>query len=66
MTCPACGNLVPAEPIVLNLALCPSCLASLVIVDGGCRRATGEDTTGLADRDLAALRKARKRLREVA
>lgn len=65
MTCPACGNLVPGDPVVRNVTIC-ACLVSLVIEGGACRRATGDDTGALDERELAALRKRRKQLREAA
>lgn len=66
MTCPNCGNLVPPDPIVQNLTICPSCLRSLAIdgTDGvGIRLATAADTTVLSDYDLAAIKKARATFR---
>ncbi len=67
MTCPNCGNLVPPDPIVQNLTICPSCLRSLVIdgTDGvSLRLATGAETTILSEHDLATLKNARAALRK--
>lgn len=64
MLCPACGNLVPPDPILSTLTICPSCLSSLVIEGESCRRAVSTDTAVLDEAQLATLRKARKRYRE--
>lgn len=64
MTCPACGNAVPDEPVLDTLTICPTCLASLVREGYHYRRAVAEDTLYLTDPELAALRKARKQARE--
>lgn len=64
MTCPACGSLVPPEPILDALTICPTCLSSLVVEGESCRRATAEDTVQLSDAQLATVRKARKWFRE--
>lgn len=66
MTCPNCGHDVPLEPLVAGVTICPSCLASLVMEGYHYRRAVASDTTAMADEDLAALRKLRKRYREAA
>lgn len=65
LVCPACGQPVPDAPIVAGLSVCPNpaCLASLVLEGVQYRRATGADTTVLSDRELTALRQARKRYR---
>lgn len=66
MSCPACGNLVPPEPILDALTICPSCLSSLVLEGESCRRAVSTDTAVLSEAQLAQLRKARKQYREAA
>lgn len=66
MSCPACGNLVPREPVVDAVGICPSCLASVVLTGEAVRRATAEDTVGLTESQLAKLRTVRKRYRETA
>lgn len=69
MTCPNCGNLVPPDPVVQNLTVCPSCWRSLAIdgTDGvGLRLATGNDTTALTDAEITTLRNARKAVRTTA
>ena len=64
MTCPFCGKDLPVDPIVNKLVICPICLRSVVIDGDTARLATGADTTGLNDPDLAKLRKARAAARK--
>lgn len=66
MTCPACGNTADTEPVVGVLAICPYCLASLVVEGYHYRRATAGDTVTLSEAELAQLRKARKQHRQAA
>lgn len=68
VTC-LCGTALTDDP-VLNVAICPNCLRSLVIeppaTEGDAptvRYALGADTTRLAESDLTKLRALRARYR---
>ena len=55
---------MPDDPIVNNLAICPTCLRTLLFVGAAARLATGAETTVLSDHDLGLLKQARKKARE--
>lgn len=59
MTCPACGNAAPAEPVAGDMAVCAVCARSLVLGPETCRLATDSDVLLLSDGERTVLKAAR-------